>query len=359
MKVATLVGARPQFIKAAVFSLALREEHQETLIHTGQHYDAELSDIFFQELDLPKPDHNLGVGSASHAQQIGQMLQRLEPVLRQEAPDYVVVFGDTNSTLAAALAAAKLGLPIAHVEAGLRSFDRSMPEELNRVVTDHCSTLLFCPTETAMQHLATEGLSENAHLTGDIMFDSLQQHRELLEDRTGLIESMGLERGSYFLATVHRAANTDDPAALARIVEALGELQDTVVLPLHPRTKAALQSASLHLPSNVKEIAPVGYLDMLALQLHARMVLTDSGGVQKEAYLLGTPCTTLREETEWPETSVNDWNVLAGTDPKRIVEAAMRPRPQGDAPQAFGDGNAAQRMVSLLQDDSLHGGRID
>ena len=234
-----------------------------------------------------------------------------------------------------------------------------MPEELNRVVTDHCSTLLFCPTETAMQHLATEGLSENAHLTGDIMFDSLQQHRELLEDRTGLIESMGLERGSYFLATVHRAANTDDPAALGRIVEALGELQEPVVLPLHPRTKAALQSASIQLPPNVNEIAPVGYLDMLALQLHARMVLTDSGGVQKEAYLLGTPCVTLREETEWPETSVNDWNVLAGTDPKRIVEAAMRTQPQGDAPQAFGDGNAAQRMVSLLQDDSLHGGRID
>ena len=359
MKVATVVGARPQFIKAAVFSLALRKEHQQTLIHTGQHYDPELSDIFFQELDLPQPDHNLDVGSGSHAQQTGQMLQRLEVVLQEEAPDWVVVFGDTNSTLAGALAAAKLGLPIAHVEAGLRSFDRSMPEEVNRVLTDHCATLLFCPTDTAMQHLAAEGLSKRAHLTGDIMFDSLQQHRERLNDRTDLLEGMGLERKGYFLATVHRAANTDDPTSLARIVQALGDLHDAVVLPLHPRTKAALQAADIHLPPNVKEIAPVGYLDMLALQLHARMVLTDSGGVQKEAYLLGTPCVTLREETEWPETSVNDWNVLAGTDPKRIVEAAMRTQPQGDAPQAFGDGNAAQRMVSLLQDDSLHGGRID
>jgi UDP-N-acetylglucosamine 2-epimerase len=209
-----------------------------------------------------------------------------------------------------------------------------------------------------MQHLATEGLSKNAHLTGDIMFDSLQQHRDLLEERTGLLEELGLEREGYFLATVHRAANTDDPAALGSIVEALGELQDPVVLPLHPRTKAALQGANIHLPSNVLEIAPVGYLDMLALQLHARMVLTDSGGVQKEAYLLGTPCVTLRQETEWPETSANGWNVLAGTDPKRIVEAARRPQPQDEAPQVFGDGRAAQRMVSLLQDDSLHGGRI-
>ncbi|MCH7699659.1 MAG: UDP-N-acetylglucosamine 2-epimerase (non-hydrolyzing) [Chloroflexi bacterium] len=359
MKVATVVGARPQFIKAAVFSLALRKEHQQTLIHTGQHYDPELSDMFFQELDLPQPDHNLDVGSGSHAQQTGQMLQRLEVVLQEEAPDWVVVFGDTNSTLAAALAAAKLGLPIAHVEAGLRSFDRSMPEEVNRVLTDHCATLLFCPTDTAMQHLAAEGLSERAHLTGDIMFDSLQQHRELLDDRTGLLEEMGLERKGYFLATVHRAANTDDPASLARIVQALGDLQDAVVLPLHPRTKAALQAADIHLPPNVKEIAPVGYLDMLALQLHARMVLTDSGGVQKEAYLLGTPCVTLRQETEWPETLVDGWNVLAGADPKRIVEAAMRPVPQSEAPEVFGDGRSAQRMVDLLQDDSLHGGRID
>ena len=359
MKVATVVGARPQFIKAAVFSRALRKEHQETLIHTGQHYDPELSDVFFQELDLPQPDHNLGVGSGPHGQQTGEMLQRLEPVLQQEAPDWVVVFGDTNSTLAGALAAAKLGLPIAHVEAGLRSFDRSMPEEVNRVLTDHCASLLFCPTETAMRHLAAEGLRERAHLTGDIMFDSLQQHRKLLEDRTDLLERLGLERKRYFLATVHRAANTDDPTSLARIVHALGDLQDAVVLPLHPRTKAALQAADIHLPPNVKEIAPVGYLDMLALQLHARMVLTDSGGVQKEAYLLGTPCVTLREETEWPETLVNGWNVLAGTDPKRIVEAARRPQPQVEAPQVFGNGRAAQRMVDLLQDDSLHGKRID
>jgi UDP-N-acetylglucosamine 2-epimerase len=359
MKVATVVGARPQFIKAAVFSRALRENHTELLIHTGQHYDRTLSDVFFEELDLPKAGHELNVGSGSHAQQTAQIIERIEPVLKAEAPDWVVVFGDTNSTLAAALAAAKLGIPLAHVEAGLRSFNRTMPEETNRVLTDHCADLLFCPTETAMTHLAAEGLADRAHLTGDIMLDSLEQHRDAVETRTAILDQCNVQSGGYFLATAHRAANTDDHAALARIMEALGQLESTVVFPMHPRTKLALESSGITLASSVIVIEPVGYLDMLALQRHSRAVLTDSGGMQKEAYLLGVPCVTVRDETEWPETLVDEWNVLAGTNVDHIVEAATRDRPAGDRPAKFGDGRSSQRMVDLLQDDPSHSGRFD
>ncbi len=359
MKVVTIVGARPQFIKAAAFSRELRERHQEVLVHTGQHYDPALSDVFFQELELPKPDHHLGVGSGSHGRQTGQMLERLESVLTDETPDWVVVFGDTNSTLAGALAAAKLRLPLAHVEAGLRSFDRSMPEEVNRIVADHCSDLLFCPTDTAIDQLAREGLSERAHLTGDIMYDSLLRHLPLIEERSGIIERFGLAPGGYTLATVHRASNTDDPAALGRILDALAQLDEPVVFPMHPRARLALVSADLETAANVQAIEPVGYLEMLALERTARMVLTDSGGVQKEAYLLGVPCVTLREETEWPETLIDGWNVLAGSEPQRIVEAARRPRPEGEPPQLFGDGHAARQMVRLLRDDPSHSQRCD
>ena len=359
MKVVTIVGARPQFIKAAAFSRELRQQHQEVLVHTGQHYDPKLSDVFFQELDLPKPDHHLDVGSGSHGRQTGQMLERLESVLADETPDWVVVFGDTNSTLAGALAAAKLRLPLAHVEAGLRSFDRSMPEEINRIVADHCSDLLFCPTETAIEQLAREGLSERAHLTGDIMYDSLLQHLPLIEERSGIIERLGLAPGGYALATVHRASNTDDPAALGRILEALAQLDEPVVFPMHPRARLALVSADLETAANVQVIEPVGYLEMLALERTARMVLTDSGGVQKEAYLLGVPCVTLREETEWPETLIDGWNVLAGSEPQRMLDAARRPRPEGEPPQVFGDGHAARQMVRLLRDDPSHSQRCD
>jgi UDP-N-acetylglucosamine 2-epimerase len=325
------------------------------LVHTGQHYDPGLSDVFFQELALPPPDHHLGVGSGTHGRQTGQMLERLEPVLQQEAPDWVVVFGDANSTLAGALAAAKLHLPLAHVEAGLRSFDRSMPEETNRIVADHCADLLFAPTQTAMEHLTREGLAERARLTGDIMYDSLLQHLPLAAARSGIIERLGLAPGGYALATVHRAANTDDLAALGRILDALAILDEPVVFPMHPRARLALASSDLETAANVRAIEPVGYLDMLALQQRARVVLTDSGGVQKEAYLLGVPCVTLREETEWPETSVDGWNVLAGTEPGRIVEAARRPRPSRAPPGVFGDGQAARRMVELLEHDPSHG----
>ena len=359
MKVATVVGARPQFIKAATFSKALRKQHTEVLIHTGQHYDRELSDVFFDELDLPRPEHELGVGSGSHAQQTALILERIEPVLEAEAPDWVVVFGDTNSTLAGALAAIKLNISLAHVEAGLRSFNRSMPEETNRVLTDHCADLLFCPTKTAMTHLAAEGLSDRAHLTGDIMLDSLDQHRAAVEARTEILHRCDVKPGAYYLATVHRAANTDDHAALARIMEALGRLEAPVIFPMHPRTRLALEASGLEPAPNVTVIEPVGYLDMLALQLRSRAVLTDSGGMQKEAFLLGASCVTVRDETEWPETLVDGWNVLAGTDVDRIVEAATRERPTGDRPDVFGDGRSAQRMVDLLQHDPSHRGRLD
>jgi UDP-N-acetylglucosamine 2-epimerase len=355
LKVLTVVGARPQFIKAAALSKELRLRHTEVLVHTGQHYDAELSDVFFQELDLPRPDHHLGVGSGPHGAQTGRMLERLEAVLRDEAPDRVVVFGDTNSTLAGALAAAKLGLPLAHVEAGLRSFDRAMPEETNRIVADHCADLLFAPTETAMAHLAREGLAERAHLTGDIMYDSLLQHLPLAEGRSAIMERLGLAPGSYLLCTVHRAANTDDPEALGRILDALAMLEEPVVFPMHPRARLALHASDLETAANVRAIEPVGYLDMLVLQRNARAVLTDSGGVQKEAYLLAVPCVTLREETEWPETLAGGWNALAGNDPGRIIAAARRPRPAGEPAPAFGDGRAAGRMVELLSHDPSHG----
>jgi UDP-N-acetylglucosamine 2-epimerase len=354
VKVLTVVGARPQFVKAAPFARALGEAGvRGVLVHTGQHYDPALSDIFFEELDLPRPDHHLGVGSASHAVQTARMLERLEPVIQSEAPDWVVVFGDANSTLAGALAAAKLNVPLAHVEAGLRSGNRSMPEEINRIIADHCAGLLFAPTATGMSNLENEGLAESAHLTGDIMLDALLFSRP--RARREVVQRLGLTGGGYFLITIHRAANTDDPRALEQLIDALAQLDGPVVFPLHPRTKLALASGDLEVPSHVRTIEPVGYLEMLALQMEARAVLTDSGGVQKEAYLLAVPCVTLRDETEWPETAAGGWNVLTGTDARRIVKAATRPRPSGQPPAIFGDGHAASRMVQLLHDSSHRG----
>jgi UDP-N-acetylglucosamine 2-epimerase len=348
LKIVSIVGARPQFVKAAALSRAIRREHQEVLVHTGQHYDPQLSDVFFDELEIPRPDYHLGVGSGPHGWQTGLALQRLEPVLERERPDWVLVFGDTNSTLAGALAAAKLRLPLAHVEAGLRSFNRAMPEEINRILADHCSDLLFCPTQTAVDHLTNEGLGDRARLTGDVMYDSVLQHAQLSEQRSAIMERLGLDRGGYGLATVHRPSNTDDQAALERILDALAALDLPVAFPMHPRAKLALASGDLETPANVRVTEPVGYLEMLALEKNAAVILTDSGGVQKEAYLLGVPCVTLREETEWPETLAGDWNVLAGNDPQRIVSAARRPRPDVEPAPAFGDGHAAERIVEHL-----------
>jgi UDP-N-acetylglucosamine 2-epimerase len=349
MKVLTVVGARPQFIKAGPLSRVLRQRHTEVLVHTGQHYDASMSDVFFEELSLPRPDHHLGVGSGTHATQTAQIMQRLEPVAQRESPDAVIVYGDTNSTLAGALVAAKLNIPLAHVEAGLRSFVRTMPEEINRIVADRVSTWLFAPTQTAIDNLAAEGIREGAVLTGDIMYDALLQHAETARGRSTIVQNLRVTPGGYALATVHRAANTDDVQRLYDIFDALALLKEPVIVPLHPRTRAALASTDIEVEPPVRIIEPVGYLDMLALQASARVVLTDSGGVQKEAYLLGTPCVTLRDETEWVETLDGSWNVLAGTNAEAIVSAARRPRPDGTPPPAFGDGHAAEKIVAALE----------
>lgn len=322
MKVVTIVGARPQFIKAAPVCRELRKAHREVLVHTGQHYDDAMSAVFFRELDIPEPDYNLGVGSGTHGEQTGEMLKRIEAVLLTERPDWVLVYGDTNSTLAGALAAAKLHIPVAHVEAGLRSFNRNMPEEINRVLTDHVSTLLFCPTQTAVDNLAREGITEGVHLVGDVMYEALLWAAERARAQSTILERLGLSEKGYLLATVHRAENTDDPARLQAILDAFRVIDEPIVFPVHPRTQARLSvlGFDLNVP-HLQLIPPVGYLDMVRLEQAARAILTDSGGIQKEAYWLGVPCITLRDETEWVETVTAGANVLVGADTARIVAA--------------------------------------
>jgi UDP-GlcNAc3NAcA epimerase len=353
LKIATIVGARPQFIKAAPVSRWLRLHYREILVHTGQHYDYLLSEVFFRELGIPTPDYNLGVGSASHGRQTGEMLARLEEVLLQEKPDWVVVYGDTNSTLAGALAAAKLHIPVAHVEAGLRSYNRTMPEEINRVLTDHLSSLLFCPTDTAVRNLAREGITQGVYQVGDVMYDVALWGLEMAERKSTILESLGLKPNGYLLVTIHRPSNTDDPRNLSAIVSALNDVTETVVFPTHPRTQKALKHWGIHPNSNVWLIEPVSYLEMLVLEKNARMILTDSGGVQKEAYILGVPCVTLREETEWVETVEAGWNILVGANRERIVEAVRNFKPAGDRPPLFGDGNASRRIVEILTQEGI------
>jgi len=353
MKVVTIVGARPQFIKCAPVSRELRTVAIEVLIHTGQHYDDNMSQVFFDELNLPAPDYYLGVGSGLHGEQTGEMLKRIEGALLKEKPDYVLVYGDTNSTLAGALAAAKLHIPVAHVEAGLRSFNRRMPEEINRVITDHLSSLLFCPTETAVKNVTAEGISDGIHLVGDVMYDALLENMEIAERRSRILEILRVEPKSYALATVHRAENTDDRNRLLAILTALRELSRTitVVWPIHPRTREAIRAAGA--PSfesdSLKLIDPASYLDMLLFVKQASVILTDSGGVQKEAYWMRVPCVTLREETEWVETLESGWNVLVGTDSGRILAAAgRRSATRSNGADLYGDGHSAQRIVQRL-----------
>jgi UDP-GlcNAc3NAcA epimerase len=344
MKIVSIVGARPQFVKAAALSRELRRKHQEVLVHTGQHYDYEMSGIFFDGLEMPAADVNLSVGSGTHGAQTGAMLSRIEEVLSSEQPQWVVVYGDTNSTLAGALAAAKLHIPVAHVEAGLRSFNRRMPEEINRIVADHLSDLLFCPSDTAINNLAAEGIDRNVHLVGDVMLDVLHWARP-----TDILKKLELQLKSYLLATVHRSENTDDPNQLAGILSALDALNETVVFPVHPRARKVISEEGYRLSGRVRLIDPVGYLDMVSLTRAARMVLTDSGGLQKEAYWLGVPCVTLREETEWVETVEAGWNTLAGSDRERIVETVRSFDPPATRPPLYGDGRTAARCVDILE----------
>lgn len=354
-KIASIVGARPQFIKAASVSRTLRRVADEVLIHTGQHYARDMSAVFFDELHISEPDYNLGVGSGPHGWQTGQMLARIEEVLLAEKPDWVLVFGDTNSTLAGALAAVKLHIPVAHIEAGLRSFNRSMPEEHNRVLTDHTADLLFCPTQTAVDNLSHEGITCGVHLVGDVMYDALIYNMTLAGQRSDVLRRLGLLPGAYALATVHRPRNTDDLDRLRAILTALEEIgvDGRVVFPAHPRTCRAMDVLGYQSNPSLEIIEPVGYLDMLMLEKHARLILTDSGGVQKEAYLFGVPCLTLREETEWVETVDAGWNRLVGADQASIVHAAREFCPVGSPPPLFGDGQASERIVTLLTGQTL------
>ncbi|MFB0516674.1 MAG: non-hydrolyzing UDP-N-acetylglucosamine 2-epimerase [Candidatus Neomarinimicrobiota bacterium] len=357
MKVVSVLGARPQFIKAVPVSRALKAAGcSEFLLHTGQHYDYGLSKVFFDELSIPEPDVNLGVGSGSHARQTGEMLMGIEAILMAEKPDWALVYGDTNTTLAGALAAAKLQAPLAHIEAGLRSYNREMPEEHNRVLADHCADLLFCPTQTAVENLAREGVTKGVHLVGDTMYDALLQFLEVAEMRSTTLSDLDLEPGGYLLATVHRPSNTDNPENLSQILAALNEVGEPVVFPVHPRTREKIdqiksESKLLHIGGQVKLLAPVGYLDMLMLEKNARFILTDSGGMQKEAYLLGVPCITLRHETEWVETVQAGWNILSGPDKEAILHGLTAFHDPVPAPaQVYGDGRAAERIVSLLRE---------
>ena len=349
MKIASVVGARPQFIKAAPVSRELREHNEEILVHTGQHYDENMSDVFFQVLEIPEPDYNLGVGSGSHAWQTAEMMKGLEDVFAKERPDFVLVYGDTNSTVAGALTAAKAGLPLGHVEAGLRSYNRTMPEEINRVVTDHLSTLVFAPTQTAVDNLAREGITRGVHLVGDVMYDVALQGAQPARER-GVLKRHSLTAGDYLLATVHRPSNADDQETLGSIVEALVDCGRTVVFPVHPRTRKNLEAFGLWdaLSAKVKVLPPVDYLDFLGLLMDAAKVVTDSGGVQKEAYFFGVPCVTLRDETEWIETVEDGWNALVGTDTEDILHAIEHFNPSGTKSKSFGDGHAAERIAQVL-----------
>ena len=354
MNVLSIVGVRPQFVKAATVSRALASSGiDDAIVHSGQHYDNNMSQVFFDELELPAPVRCLGINSDSNARQIGRMLVAIEDTLRELQPKVVIVYGDTNTTLAAALAANTLHIPVAHVEAGLRSFNREMPEELNRVLTDHCSSLLFCPTRTAVDQLAVEGVTGGVHLVGDVMYDEVLRSVALAAQRSRIHETLGLQHGGYSLVTIHRAHSTDDVAVLRRLVDGLCRLDGPVVFPAHPRTRARLEAhpelSSQLLSAGVRIIEPVGYLDMLTLEQGARVILTDSGGVQKEAFFLKVPCITLRDETEWPETVSAGWNVLVGSDPDAITRAAENP-PRGDIATVglFGDGDAAVKIARIL-----------
>ena len=348
MTILTVVGARPQLIKAAPVSAALRRLHREVLVHTGQHYDDNMSGQFFRELDLPEPDVDLGVGPGTHAEQTAKMIVGLEREIAARRPALVLVYGDTNSTLAGALAAAKLNVPVAHVEAGLRSYVRGMPEEINRVVTDRVSALLFCPGERAAANLAREGIRDGVHIVGDVMLDALEQARPRADRESRIVQQLALCPRRYVLATIHRAHNVDDPHRLARIVSALERLDEPIVFPVHPRTQRALTASGWQPSGALRPIDPIGYLDMIALQQHARAIVTDSGGVQKEAYWLGVPCVTVRDETEWTETVDAGWNVLAGDDPRRIAAAVRSIAPPSARAPLYGEPGAAVRIVERL-----------
>ena len=358
MKIATVVGARPQFIKAFAVSRKLRPEHDEFLVHTGQHYDEKLSNVFFDELGIPEPEYNLGVGSDTHGRQTAAMLEGIEEIIETESPDIVLLYGDTNSTLAGAIAAAKIEPVVAHVEAGLRSYNRAMPEEINRVLTDHASDLLFAPSESAVETLAEESITEGVHFVGDVMYDAILWAREVAQERSDVLSRVGVSEEKYTLATVHRAGNTDSKENLQAIVDGLAMGPNPVVLPVHPRAEKRLKEYGMWSEAREKltVIDPVGYLDFVRLLDGAQQVATDSGGVQKEAFYLDTPCVTMRDETEWVETVESGWNVVVGADSKAIERELASIEPPIVKSTPYGNGDAAERIVTVLE-SFVTGGR--
>lgn len=349
LKIVTILGARPQFIKASAVSSLFSRHFDEILVHTGQHYDENMSDVFFEELSIPTPKYHLNIGSGSHGAMTGAMLTEIEKVLEIEKPDFVLVYGDTNSTIAGALAASKLLIPVIHVEAGLRSFNKAMPEEQNRVLTDHLSKLLFAPTQTAVQNLKNEGIMAGVHLVGDVMYDGILHFTDLAKKKSSILTNLDLSEKQFILCTIHRAENTNNPARLKAIFDGLNAVNEKIILPLHPRTQKYVTAYGITIADHILVIDPVGYLDMVMLESAAKKIVTDSGGIQKEAFFLQIPCVTLREETEWVETVENGWNVLVGSNAEQIKEAILNFSPRAIPNDYFGDGTAVQKMVEMIK----------
>ncbi len=361
IKIFTIVGARPQFIKASILSRLIRSDKwkkhiNEVIVHTGQHYDKNMSDVFFSEMGIPEPNYNLNIGSATHGKMTGELIIKIEEILINEKPDFVLVYGDTNSTIAGALAAAKLHIPIIHVEAGLRSFNKKMPEEINRILTDHLSKILFCPTKLSIRNLKNENIVKDVYLVGDIMYDAAIFYGNR-NNNYNLIEELGLEKKKYILATIHRAENTDNKQKLKNIFNAFRKisLTEKIIIPMHPRLKKSMQEIGLYNVlcsiKNIINIDPIGYIDMIELEKNSKIIITDSGGIQKEAYFHGVPCITLRDETEWIETVENGWNQVVGTDEDRIADAISNVK-KGTKIDEYGDGTTAEKILNKILDYS-------
>jgi UDP-GlcNAc3NAcA epimerase len=355
MKIITIVGARPQFIKAAAVSRVIKNNYvdkiEEVIVHTGQHYDDNMSKVFFEELDIPKPKYNLEIFGGNHGEMTGRMLEAIESVLLKEKPDWVLIYGDTNSTLAGALAASKLHIPVAHVEAGLRSFNMQMPEEINRILSDRVSMLLFCPTKTAVTNLKAEGIVNGVYNVGDVMYDVALYYKELASKKSNILNQLNLKASGYVLATCHRAENTDHPEKLKEILSALAKLAEDlpVIFPIHPRTRRLINDYGFngHLKL-INATDPLSFIDMIALEQSSRLIITDSGGVQKEAYFYGVPCLTTRNETEWVETVDSGWNQLVNANSDRIVNAYLKLKRPSLRPELYGDGQAAEHIISIF-----------
>ena len=352
MKIMSIIGARPQFIKCAPVSKEIRKNNKEIIVHTGQHYDKTMSNLFFNELKIPKPDYNLGVGSGSHGYQTGKMLIKIEKVLFKEKPDFVLVYGDTNTTLAGALATVKLHIPIGHIESGLRSFDKKMPEEINRIVSDHISNILFAPTENAVINLNKEGIKNGVFQVGDVMYDALVRNIKIAEGKLKILSKFKIEPKQYFLATIHRPSNTDNKKNLKNILSAFSKIEETIIFPIHPRTVKFIKNHNLidKIGKNVIITEPLGYQDFITLEKNAKKIFTDSGGVQKEAYFLKIPCITLRENTEWIETVKDGWNILVGSDKSKIIDACINFNPTGKQNNYFGKGEASKKIRKIIED---------